>query len=200
MTNYGYINVPATTPEHYVQHYGILAFAANHGLGLVHFINESAAPPVPETSPVLAGMVAELLPRDKLIAMNFSTLGSTPMEILNVLSTLSRRGVRVYVVNSGFRLDDNTEAQVVGAACTLIARIDAEFASKCPNLKSAQEPPADGEPPQLPRRTRKSRLDGKEEEIRAMLRDGASLSQIAKMVGQNRQTTADYIASRQLAP
>ncbi|BCG46798.1 hypothetical protein GEOBRER4_n1612 [Citrifermentans bremense] len=198
-TNYGYIDVPATTPEHYAQHYGILAFATNNGLGPVHFVNESASPPVPGTSPVLAGMVAELLPEDTMFVMTFPPLGKTTVEILNVLSDLSRRGVRVYVVNSGFRLDDNAEAHVVGTACSLIAQVETELVTRRPALKSTQEPPAEGQPTHSLRRTRKSRLDEKAGEIQSLLASGTTVAEVARLLSVNRQTLKDWCESRLLS-
>jgi DNA invertase Pin-like site-specific DNA recombinase len=201
MTAYGYLTTFTGSPEHHAQYYGVLAFAANNRLGPVHFVNESASPTVPGTKPVLAGMVTELLPEDTLIVNGFRALGSTTVEILNVLSTLSRRGVRLYVVNSGFRLDTNVEAQVVATACSLIAQVEADLVTCCPASKTVQESPAECQPPQQPlRRHRKSRLDGKEDEILTMLRDGATLAEIARIVEANRQTVADFITARDLAP
>lgn len=200
MTTIGYIDSPSGTPERNAQYYGLLAFAANNGLGPLNFVNESALPTVPGTKPVLAGMMTELRRDDTLIINGFSALGGKAVEILNVLSTLSRRGVRVYVVNSGFQLNSNAEAHVVATACLLIAQVEADLMTWCPASGMAQEPPTDNQPDHPLPHTRKSRLDAKVDEIRSMLGSGATLAEIARAVETNRQTVSDFIVSRQLAP
>ena len=199
MSTYAYIDATSGTSEHALQHYGILSFASNNRLGQVHFIHESASDQFHGAKPILSGMISTLQREDVLIVTDFSKLGGSTVEVLGILSTLARTGVKLYVVNSGFRLADNMQSQVVAMACSLVSQIEQQLANSKSTATSLKElPEVEALDTHVPRR-RRSRLDGREEEIRSHLACGRSLSELGGLLGENRQTVKDYIISRNLS-
>jgi DNA invertase Pin-like site-specific DNA recombinase len=101
----------------------------NNRLGQVHFSHEPVADRFHGGKPVLSGMVDNFQREDVLIVTDFSKLSYSTVEVLGVLSGLSRTGVRLYVINSGFRLGDNMQSQVVAMACFLVSQIEQDLGS-----------------------------------------------------------------------
>ena len=198
MRTYGYISVHKGNNYYQSQHYGILSFASNNRLGQVNFIHE-----VPDqlhgAKPILSGMISNLQREDVLIVTDVSKLGSSTVEVLGVVSTIAQNGVRLYAVNSGFRLDDNMQSQVVAMACSLVARIEKELQVRPEPDSTPIQIQRDDANIQTPaRRTRKSKMDGRESEIESLLASGISLSQIAKTLGVSRPALSDFVSSRNL--
>lgn len=199
MNVYGYINTPIGSNDYHAQHYGILAFGASTNMAPVHFIHESTPDQLHGAKPILSGMLDNLHRGDALIVTDFSKLGGSTVEVLGVLSTLARTGVKLCVVNSGYRLEDNVEAQVVARACTLVMQIEKELqvhTEPDPAPIQIQHDEANIQTPA--RRTRKSKMDGRESEIESLLANGISLSKIAQTLGVSRPTLSDFVSSRNL--
>ena len=197
---YGYIDAALGTHDHHTQHFSILSHAAAYGQGPVHICHEVAPEDADGNKSILFGMLSTLQREDVLILTDFTKLGNSTVEVLEVLSTLSRTGVKLYVVNSEYRLDSNSDALVVATACSLVAQIEKELDVRpepAPAPIQMQLDDADLHTPA--RRTRKSKLDGKEDEIKSMLADGRSQSEIARVLNvTTRQSLSDFILSRNL--
>ena len=197
---YAYITSPPCSTEFQTQYQRIISFASANCLQGPMETKFESFTSLRESRPTLANLIAELRREDSVVVADLKSFGDTTVAIMATLSRLSQKGVKVYVIKGGFRFENNMTAMAVAMGYSLVSQIEAELETRRPASQMAQEPQDNNEPDYPRRRTRKSRLDGKEEEIRAMLRGGASLSQVAYKVGQNRQTTADFIVSRQLAP
>jgi len=191
---YGYIDAPIGIPDYHFQHFGILSHAASYGLGQVNFIHEGPDRPH-DTKPILSGMLDNLHRGDTLIVTDFSKLGDTTVEVLDALTVLSRRGVRLYVVSSEYRLDNNADALVVNMACSLIRMIEKELQVRpepAPAPDPFQMPPAHADLSTPTPRTRKRKLDGRSSEIEELLSTGISMSEAALRLGVSRPTLADW--------
>ena len=194
-----YIDATSGSIDYHTQKYGILGFVATNNLGQVNFYHESAPDPVAGQKPVLADMFAILTQGDIVIVTAYLKLGCTTSEILDAISTIARKGARLCVVNTGFRLDGTGQAQVVAAACSLVSEIEHELASS----RTAPVPVQDNgvDHPEIPpthRSRRRSFLDGQEDFIRSLLSDSVPLAQISRKLGANRQTLKDFVISRNL--
>lgn len=199
MITYAYVTGQPGSQESHDQYIRIVTFASENALrGPIEFRFESVDHDG-GSDPELTALIAGMQRGDVLVVTGWSALGGTLAAILNLLSTLAQCGVRVFVTDRGFRLADVTEAQVVGAACALVTQIESEFETQRIAPKTVQGSSDDRPATQPHSRTRKSRLDGHEEEISFLLQGGATLAQIARAVETNRQTVADFIASRDLA-
>jgi len=197
MNVYGYINTPTGNNDFHAQHFAILSFASNNRLDQVHFIHESAPDRLHGAKPILSGMLDNLHRGDTMLTTDFQKLGDTTVAVLDALSILSRRGVRLYVVNSGYRLDSNADALVVNMACSLLEMIEKDVLvhpEQEPVPIQMQHEDADIQTPT--RRIRRSRLDDRRSEIELLLSTGISLSEAARRLGVSRPALTDWVESR----
>lgn len=197
MSTYGYIHAATGTNECHAQHFAILSFATENRFGQVHVCHDSDQVQLNGGRPIFSGMVANLQRGDILIVTDFFRLGSSTAEILEILAILSRTGVLLYIVNSRFRLDDNAQAQVVAMACTLVTKIEQELSCR-PLPASMPNSPLEEKRPTASTQTRRSKLDGQEDRIRALMSDDVSLSQIARQLMVSRPTLTDFIRTRRI--
>ena len=196
-----YIQSPSRNGnDHLTEKYGILAFAASLGIENVIFSHESVHDQHHGEKPVLSGLIADMEKNSVFVVTGFSRLGSSTAEVLDVLAKLSERGVMVYVLDGGFRVDNNYRAQVVASACSLVSLIEQELArSSRTTPVSVQDDGADPAAITPAPRTRRSILDGQEDFIRSLLSDSVPLAQISRRLGGvNRQTLKDFVISRNL--
>lgn len=197
--NYGYIQAVTGTPDYHAQHYGILSYATSHGLGPIHICHEAATDHIHGAKPVLSGMLDNFHRGDTLVVTDFLKLGRSTGEVLDVLRALSHRGVKLYVVNSGYRLESNADALVITMACSLFEVVEKELQVRPDPAPAPIQMPCDVADLQTPaRRIRKSKLDHRRSEIEELLSTGISLSAAALRLGVSRPTLTDWVGSRNL--
>lgn len=197
MKTYAYIAAGLGSPEFQTQYNAIISYASNHSLrGPIEVKHESRNCSQKAPS-VLATLIADLSRGDVLVINDYKVLGDTTVVIMTTLSNLSQKGVRVHVIGCGLRIEDNVTAMAISLGCSLVTQIHYELASQSHGFKP-QEPTGDLHQYPSPRRIRKSSLDAKKDEIQDLLRDGATFADIARQIGANRQTVADFIVSRDL--
>ena len=194
--NYGYIHSTPGSPDYHAQHFTILSQAASRGLGPVIFILE-----VPDrlhgAKPILSGMLDNLHRGDTLVVTDFLKLGDTTVAVLDALSILSLRGVRLYVINSEYKLDSNADALVVATACSLLQMIEKELQVHPEQESVPIQMQREDAALQTPtRRIRRSRLDDRRSEIQLLLSTGISLSEAARRLGVSRPALTDWVESR----
>ncbi|MBJ6802768.1 recombinase family protein [Geomonas propionica] len=198
MKTYGYIHTTSAKYDLDHQYWGLRAFASNNSLGEVTFCHEPDPVQPNGEKQILSGMVASLQRGDVVIVTEFFRLGDSTMEILDVLSKFAVHGIRVYVTNCGFRLDDNFNAQALAAAVALVNQVEKDLRSnrQTTTEQKAEESKTIGRPAG---RLGKSKLDGRENEITALLTDGMSLSAIALTLDVSRPALTNFIRSRHLS-
>lgn len=196
MSVYGYIHAPIGSHDYHTQYYTILSFSSNTP-GQVNFCYESGQDQLDADKPILFGMIDNFQREDVLVVTDFVKLGISTAEVLKVLSTLSRIGVKAYVVNAGFRLDDNVQAQKVATAYSLVSQIDQELISSRTIATQMQDNSAERQVDIPAPRTRRSMFDGMEDQIRSLLAENLSIAEISRRLGGvNRQTLNDFISRK----
>lgn len=194
-TTYAYLTGQPGSPECHDQFHQIVTYVSTNGLlGPIQFLFETTD----HGHLKLANLVAKIKHGDSLVVAEWSTLGGSIREIVNTLSTLIARGVQVWVVSSNFRIDNSIHAKVIASACTVVTQIETELASASQTPEIVPDQSGDALSPKPAPRTRKSCLDPKKNEIHSLLQSGATYANIARQIGANRQTVADYIVSRNL--
>jgi DNA invertase Pin-like site-specific DNA recombinase len=200
MKTYGYIHTTSSRYDLDYQYWGLLAFASNNSLGKVTFCHEADPSQIHGEKQVLSGMAANLQRGDVVIVTEFFRIGNSMSEILEVLSKFAVRGIRVYVTSCGFRLDDNFQAQAVAAAVALVNQVEKDLRSDRRSPAVTEQKASEGKTLGRPAGVLgRSKLDGREDDIKSLLADGVSLSAIAKALGISRPSLTDYIKSRGLS-
>ena len=94
------------------------------------FIEEQVSGKVPWRVRKLGTLIESLQPGDFLIVSELSRLGRSMLEVMELLSILLSRKIRVISVKEGFNLDDGIQSKVLAFAFTLAAEIERQLISQ----------------------------------------------------------------------
>src|SRR4051794_8333924 len=146
----------------------------------------------------LLGTLAE---GDRLIVSELSRLGRSLGQVIRIVDELVKRKIRFVAVKEAIRFDGKQDMQtkVMIALFGLFAEVERDLISQRTKegLAAAR---AKGRLLGRPKGALgKSKLDGKEEEIRILLEKTVSKASIAKIVGVSRTALHHFIRTRKLA-
>ena len=141
-------------------------------------------------------------PGDRLVVSELSRLGRSLGQVIQTIDELVKRKVRFTAVKEAIRFEGKQDLQtkVMIALFGLFAEVERDLISERTKegLAAAR---ARGRPLGRPKGSLgKSKLDGKEEEIRMLLGKGVSKASIAKIVGASRTALHHFIRTRKLDP
>ncbi len=147
-------------------------------------------------------LLEELDTGDTLILSELSRMGRSVGEIITTVDTLVKKRIRFIAVKEGIRLNGSQDMQtkVMVTMFSLFAEIERDLISMRTKegLAAAK---ASGKKLGRPRGVLgKSKLDGREDEIKRLLALEVSKASIAKITGVDRSTLYNFIRSRKLAP
>ncbi len=134
--------------------------------------------------------------------MRIKRMGRSVGEIITTVDTLVRKKIRFIAVKEGIRLNGSQDmrTKVMVTMFSLFAEIERDLISMRTKegLAAAK---ASGKRLGRPKGVLgKSKLDGREDEIKRLLALGVSKASIAKITGVDRSTLYNFIKSRGLAP
>ena len=139
---------------------------------------------------------------DRLLVSELSRLGRSLGQVIQLVDTLIQRKIRFTAIKEGIELDGEQDIQtkVMVALFGLFAEVERDLISERTKegLASARaQGKMIGRPKGLPG---KSKLDGKENDLRELMSKGVSLSSIAKLMGVSRNALHNFIKTRKIAP
>lgn len=145
-------------------------------------------------------LLEELDSGDTLIVSELSRMGRSVGEIITTIDTLVKEKVQFFTVKEGIRLNGSQDLQtkVMVTMFGLFAEIERDLISMR-TKEALAAAKASGKKLGRPKGTwGKSKLDGREEEIRKLLALGVSKASIARITGVDRATLYHFIGSRKL--
>lgn len=139
---------------------------------------------------------------DRLIVSELSRLGRSLGQVIRIVDELVKRKVRFVAIKEAIRFEGKQDMQtkVMIALFGLFAEVERDLISQRTKegLAAAR---AKGRLLGRPKGALgKSKLDGKEEEIRMLLEKTVSKASIAKIVGVSRTALHHFIKTRKLTP
>ncbi len=159
----------------------VLAFANNRGfLGQVQFVEEKVSGAKSWKNRKLAQIVEDLNPGNILIVPELSRLGRSLIEVLEVLEILTKKEVKVFSVKEAFQINGNDiQSKVMRTMLGLFGEIERDLIRQRTRegLAAAK---AKGKLLGRPKGPGKSKLDGEEPIIEALLKNGSTQRFIAK--------------------
>jgi DNA invertase Pin-like site-specific DNA recombinase len=201
MSIYGYIRVSTDKQDSTNQKHEILEYANKEKMGNVDFIEETISSRVKFEKRDLSNLIMMMKDGDTLLVTELSRIGRSTMEVMSVFKTLVEKGVKTHIIKSNFKIgaeEDKITSAVLIFAFGLAAELERELISQ--RTKSAlAKKKAEGMI--LGRRKGqkvKSKLDGKEENIKELLGKKISVAAIAKIHDVGRTTMTSFIKSRGL--
>ncbi|CAG0968776.1 recombinase family protein [Geobacter sp.] len=200
MATYGYIRVSTDKQDLETQKFGILNFANEKGLGQVALVEEAVSGRVSWKNRELHRIIDGLCKGDVLIVTELSRLGRSMLEVMELLSIMTKKEVKVFAIKGGYELGNNIQSKVLAFAFALAAEIERELISDRTKEALAKKK-AEGVKLGRPSgRLGKSKLDGQEEEIGRLLEHKVPAAAIARLLKVSRPTLLGFIKSRNLTP
>jgi len=147
-------------------------------------------------------LLDELETGDTLIVSELSRMGRSAGEIITTIDTLVKKKIRFFAVKEGIRLNGSQDIQtkVMVTMFGLFTEIERDLISMR-TKEALAAAKASGKQLGRPKGTKgKSKLDGREEEIKELLGMGVSKSSIAKITRVSRANLYHFIRSRELVP
>jgi len=201
MSIYGYIRVSTDKQDRTNQKHEILEYANKEKMGNVDFIEETISSRVKFEKRDISNLILMMKDGDTLLVTELSRIGRSTMEIMSVFKTLVEKGVKTHIIKSNFKIgaeEDKITSAVLIFAFGLAAELERELISQRTKSALAKKK---SEGMILGRRKGqkvKSKLDGKEENIKELLGKRISVAAIAKIHDVGRTTMTSFIKSRKL--
>lgn len=175
------------------QKLGILELA-NKNNWQVDFVEEKVSGVVSYKERMLKQVVDSLNASDILVVSELSRLGRSMLEILTLLCELKKKEVKVYAVKGNYEINgDSITSKVMTMVFCMLSEIERELISSRTKealaLRRAQGVIL-GRPKGVPG---KSKLDGKEDEIKRLLDKKVGVASIARIYDVSWPTMGNFI-------
>ena len=196
---YAYIRVSTDKQTTENQRFELLKFADQRAMRIDEWIQETISGTKRYTDRTLGQLVHRLQADDTLLVTELSRLGRSLMEVMSILHVLMDRQVRVLSVKEGYELGDTINAKVLAFAFSLSAEIERAMISARTKEALARRK-SEGKKLGRPKGSlsKKTRLTGREEEIKMLLEKRVSVAAVARIMGVHRSTMTNFIKSRRL--
>ena len=160
----------------------ILHLANDKALGQVEWVEEHVSGSVSWRKRGIARLLDELQAGDTLVVSEFSRLGRSMLECMEILSIASQKGINLYAVKGNWQLDGTIQSKIMAMAFAMAAEIERDLISQRTKEALAARKRA-GKKLGRPRGSGKSKLDKYRPEIEALMANGATQKFIAERYG-----------------
>ena len=117
-------------------------------------------------------------PGDCLIVSEFSRLGRSMLECMEVLSYALEWGLKVYAIKGNWKLDDSLQSKIVAMAFSIASEIERDLISQR-TKEALKARKAKGYPLGRPKGSGSSKLDAHRETIENLIANGSTQKFIA---------------------
>lgn len=198
---FGYIRVSTEKQDQKNQKLAIHDYARDNDIKITEFINVQISSKKSPKERKIDQIWEKLKSEDTLIVTELSRLGRSLGQIITIVDRLLERNIKFISLKEKIFLTDgeqDIQSKVTIAMFGLFADIEQDFISQR-TKQGLMLAKLRGKLPGRPKGTLgKSKLDGKEKEIKNLLDLGVSKSSIAKILGASRSTLFHFIQSRKL--
>lgn len=196
---FAYIRVSTDQQTVENQKYEILKFADQKKVHVGEWIEETISGTKKYQDRKLGNLLQNLNKEDILIVSELSRLGRNLMEVMSILHDSMERGIKVYAIKEGYELGNNINSKVLAFAFGLSAEIERNLISQRTKEALARRK-SEGQTLGRPKGSlsKETKLTGKEEEIKDLLRKKVSVSAIGRILGVHRLTVDNFIKTRKL--
>lgn len=156
----------------------ILSLANDKSLGKVEFMEERVSGKISWKQRKIGPLLTELEKGDTILLSEFSRLGRSMLECMEIICLAMEKGIRIYTVKGGWTLDNTIQSKVMAMVFSMAAEIERDLISKR-TKESLQSVRQSGIRLGRPKGPGKSKLDAFRPEIEALLSNGSSQKFIA---------------------
>lgn len=198
MATFSYIRVSTDKQDYENQRHGILSFANEKGLGKIEFVEETVSGKISWQKREIGNLIEKLNPGDVLIVSELSRLGRSMLECMELLSILTRKEVKVYAVKGDWEIGNGLQGKIMAVIFSIASEIERELISQRTKEALAKRKSEGKKLGRPVGSLGKSKLDGKEDEIKNLLGHKVAKAAIARLLGVSRPALYDFIDSRKL--
>jgi len=179
----------------------ILAYANDNKLGSVEFVEDTVSGAKDWKKRKIGQLVNDIEENNSILLVNeFSRLGRSLLDILDILKTLKEKNCQVHIVRDNMIIGDDISSKLMVFMFGLVSEIErdliqARVSEGVSNYRANNKDKSWGRPKGS---QYASKLDDKKEHIIELLEKDISKSSIAKMLDVNYQTLVSYIKTREL--
>lgn len=170
----------------------ILHLANEKDLGKVEFVQEKISGKVPWRERKIAQLLEELKKGDAILLSEFSRLGRSMLECMEIISIAVQKGIKIYTVKGNWQLDNSIQSKVMAMVFSMAAEIERDLISKR-TKEALQSKRQSGIKLGRPKGPGKSKLDIYRMEIEALLNNGSTQKFIAKRYRVTEATLSNWI-------
>lgn len=156
----------------------ILHLANDKNLGKVEFTEEKVSGKISWKQRKIGPLLDELKKGDTILLSEFSRLGRSMLECMEIISIAIDKGIKIYTVKGGWQLDDTIQSKVMAMVFSMAAEIERDLISKR-TKEALNSVRASGVKLGRPKGPGKSKLDLVRPEIEALLGTGSTQKFIA---------------------
>ena len=156
----------------------ILHLANDKGLGKVEFVEEKVSGRIHWKQRKIGEILESLHRGDTLLLNEFSRLGRSMLECMEIISIATQKGVNIYTVKGNWQLDGSIQSKVMVMVFSMVSEIERDLISKR-TKEALQTKKSSGKKLGRPKGTGKSKLDAYKVEIETLLKNGSTKKFIA---------------------
>lgn len=194
MTTLAYIRVSTQLQTGESQKYEIEKFCKTKNINVGKWIEESVSGTIPWENRRLGKAVRKLGRGDLIICTELSRLGRNMLMIMSLLNYCSSKGISIHTIKDNFDLSDNINSKIIAFAFSLAAEIERNLISQrtkealaAKKLMGIKLGRPNGSSP------KRMTYNDNRHEIVEKLRNGESLSSVAKHFGMHRNTLRRFV-------
>jgi len=191
---YGYIRVSTDKQTVENQRFEIIRFCEKNTMNVDVWVDETISGTEKIQERKLGKLLKKMQPNDILICSELSRLGRNLLMIMGILNECINRDIQIWTIKDNYRLGNDINSKVLAFALGLSAEIERNLVSQRTKEALARKR-AEGMILGRPKgsKSKRKKLTGKEEKIKALLKQNISKSAIAKKLGVHRITVSNFI-------
>ena len=175
----------------------ILHLANDKNLGKVEFVEEKVSGRVNWRERKIGEIINQLSAGDSVLLSEFSRLGRSMLECMEIIAIATQKGIKMYTVKGGWQLDDTIQSKVMAMVFSMVAEIERDLISKR-TKEALQTKKASGVKLGRPKGAGKSKLDKYKVEIDALMKNGSTKKFIAKRYGTSESNLFNWLNKNDL--
>lgn len=175
----------------------LLHLANDKNLGKVEFVEEKASGRIHWRQRKIGDIVETLTSGDTILLSEFSRLGRSMLECMEIISIATQKGIKIYTVKGNWQLDDTIQSKVMAMVFSMVAEIERDLISKR-TKEALQTKKANGVKLGRPKGAGKSKLDKYKIEIEALLSNGSTKKFIAKRYNSSESNLFNWLQKNKL--
>lgn len=175
----------------------ILHLANDKNLGKVEFVEEKVSGRVNWRERKIGEIIHQLSAGDSVLLSEFSRLGRSMLECMEIIAIATQKGIKMYTVKGGWQLDDTIQSKVMAMVFSMVAEIERDLISKR-TKEALQTKKANGIKLGRPKGAGKSKLDIYKVEIEALIKNGSTKKFIAKRYGTSESNLFNWLNKNNL--